>query len=85
MTTSNMLSHKRRAISGFRRGVKNYARSSPVLRWVEWEFVADVSEQPIGAFFKGQAVQEILDCLTTEDGTEKLSQNVGNKLPFHPA
>jgi hypothetical protein len=35
----------------------------------------------------GQAVQEeqLLDCLALEDGTDKLSRNVGNKIPFHAA
>jgi hypothetical protein len=85
MTASNMLPHTLRAISGFRRGVKWYLRSSPILRRVQWQFVADVSGQPIGAFFKGQAVQEIFDCLTTEDGTDRLSQNVDKELPFYAA
>jgi hypothetical protein len=36
--------------------------------------VTDVSEQPIGPIFKGQAVR----CLNLEDGNDKLSRNVGN-------
>jgi hypothetical protein len=34
----------------------------------------EVAGQPIGPIFKGQAVQE--------DGTNRLSQKVGNKLAF---
>jgi hypothetical protein len=30
-------------------------------------------------------VNEILDCLTLEDGTDRLSQDVGNKLPIYVA
>jgi hypothetical protein len=39
---------------------------------VHWQLVADVSGQPIGPTFKGQTVQEELDCLTLEDETERL-------------
>jgi hypothetical protein len=39
--------------------------------------VTDVSGQPIGPIFKSQAVQ-YLDCLILEDGTDRLSRNVGN-------
>jgi hypothetical protein len=38
--------------------------------------VIDVSAEPLGLIFKGQAVQE--DCLTLEDETDKLTRNVGN-------
>jgi hypothetical protein len=34
----------------------------------------DVSEKPIESIFKVHVVQE--DCLTLEDGTDKLSRNV---------
>jgi len=39
---------------------------------VHWQLVTDVSGQPIGPTFKGQAVQEELDCLTLEDETDRL-------------
>ena len=40
--------------------------------------VTDVSGQPTSPIFKGQAVQEEwTDCLTLEDGIERLSRNVG--------
>jgi hypothetical protein len=40
-------------------------RSCRKLDSVEWQILTDVSEQPIGPIFKGQAVQgEISDCLT---------------------
>jgi hypothetical protein len=45
-------------------------RSSGMLRSVDLQVVNDVSEQPIGPIFKGQAVQE--------DGTGRLFQNVDN-------
>jgi hypothetical protein len=48
--------------------------------------------QRIGAIYKGQAAQEdskedwnvsaFLDCLTLEDGIDRLSRNVGAKLLF---
>jgi hypothetical protein len=43
---------------------------------VDRQLATDVSEQPVGIIFKGQAVQA--DCLTVEDGTYRLSRNVGN-------
>jgi hypothetical protein len=39
---------------------------------VYWQSVTDVSEQLIDPTFKGQAVQEKLDCLTVEGETDKL-------------
>jgi hypothetical protein len=36
----------------------------------------DVSVQPIGPILKGRASQE--DCLTLENGTDKLFRNVGD-------
>jgi hypothetical protein len=54
-----------------------------------WDFTHrnDVSEQPIGPIAKGQAFKEefpehFLDCLTLEDGTDRLFRNVGAELPF---
>jgi hypothetical protein len=38
------------------------------------EFLTNISEQPIGPFLKGQAVQ--VDYLTQEDGADNLSRNV---------
>jgi hypothetical protein len=38
--------------------------------------VNDVSGLPTSPIFRGQAVQEWTDCLTLEDGIEKLSRNV---------
>ena len=54
--------------------------SSGMLRSVYWYLVAVVSRQPIGPIFKGQAVREecLLDCMTLEDGTDKLYRNDGN-------
>jgi len=38
----------------------------------------DVSGQPIGLIFKGEGVEDdLLDCLALEDGTDRLSRNVG--------
>jgi hypothetical protein len=49
----------------------------------------DVSGQPLGPIFKGQEVQEenlfFLDFLTLEDGTDRLSRNVGKGLPLDAA
>jgi hypothetical protein len=45
---------------------------------VDWQSVTDVSGQPIDPTFKGQTIQEELDCLTVEGKTDKLIRNVGN-------
>ena len=45
---------------------KEDLRSSGALRSVDWKLLIDVSGQPIGHIFKGQA----------EDGTDRLSRNV---------
>jgi hypothetical protein len=55
-------------------------RSFCILRSVQWEFTADVSGQHTGSIFNGHAV--FLNYLTVEDGTDRLSRNVGKKLPF---
>jgi hypothetical protein len=47
--------------------------------------VTDVSGQRIGPIFKNQAVQEELDCLTLEDGTDTWSRNVGKQTPTYAA
>jgi hypothetical protein len=51
-------------------------RSYRMLCSVHRQLVTDVLGQPIGPIFKGQAVQQILDCLTLQDGTDWLSWNV---------
>ena len=50
-------------------------RSSDMLHSVYWQFVTDVSWQPIGPISRGQAAQE--DCLTVGDGIDRFSRNVG--------
>ena len=47
-----------------------------MLHSVDWYLVTDVLGHPFGPIFKGQTV--VLDCLTYEDGTDRLSQNVGH-------
>ena len=42
--------------------------SSGTLHSYHLLFVANVLRQPIGSIFKGQAVEEEMDCLTFEDG-----------------
>jgi hypothetical protein len=39
----------------------------------------------MGPIFKVQKVQEVLDFLTPEDGTDRLSRNVGKELPLDAA
>jgi len=43
---------------------------------VDWQSVTDVSGQPIDPTFKGQAVQEELDCLTVEGETDRLFETL---------
>ena len=46
----------------------------------------DVSEHTIGTIFKGRAVKKFfLVYLTLEDGTDRLSRNVDNKLQINAA
>jgi len=47
-----------------------------ILGSVEWQFLTDVLEQPLGSILKGQVLQ---------DGTNSLPPNVSKKLPFYPA
>ena len=55
-----------------------HMRSSLVLDVRQRRLVrTDVSGQHVGPIFKGQAVQEDLDCVTLEAGTDRLSRNVG--------
>ena len=57
-----------------------------MLRSEDWLIITDVSGQPICNIFKSQAVQEErLDFLTFENGTDRLSRNVGTELPFYAA
>jgi len=68
-----------------------------VLLWVITQQVVVISYRrfgkPIGSIFKGQesrfhlqwSIIQIFGFLTVEDGTDKLSQNVGNKLPLFSA
>jgi hypothetical protein len=46
-------------------------------------FFVDVSGQLFGTIFKGQADQE--DYLTLEGGIDRLSRNIGNRLPIYTA
>jgi len=41
-------------------------------------FVTDVSGQPIGPIFKGQAVTECFESLALEYGADRLSRNITN-------
>jgi hypothetical protein len=52
-----------------------HLRSSDVLRSVDWQFVTDVSGQPVGPISRGLAAQE--DGLTVGNGIDRLSRNVG--------
>ena len=45
--------------------------SSGILRSIYWWFITDVSAQPT------------LDCLTLEEGTDRLSRNVGDELAMY--
>jgi hypothetical protein len=50
--------------------------SSGMLRGISW-LLSDVSKQPVGPTFKGQTFQD--NCLTREDGTDRLPPNVCNQ------
>jgi hypothetical protein len=50
---------------------------------VELQLCRDISGQPIVPTFKGRTVQVDLDCLTLEDGTDRLSRNVRSTI--HPS
>ena len=59
-----------------------------MLRNADWHLATDVSAQPVGHNFKGQAVQKekfFCDFLTFENGTDMLFLNVGNKLTIYAA
>ena len=38
----------------------------------------EVLKQPISPIFKGQAIEAFFDCLTLEDGTDRLYRKVRN-------
>ena len=40
--------------------------------------VTSVPGQLVSPIFKGKAIQGDLDCMTLEDGCDRLSQNIGN-------
>jgi len=62
----------------FQASAAMHKRSSLVLDVRQRRLVrTDVSGQHVGPIFKGQAVQEDLDCVTLEAGTDILSRNVG--------
>ena len=52
-------------------------RSSGLLCGEYWQFMTDVSGQFIGTIFKGKESKK----KTLEDGMDRLSRNVGEKLP----
>ena len=52
-------------------------RSSGLLRSQQWQFFTDVSGQPIGTIGNQNRVKNL------EDGTDRLSRNVGKELPLH--
>ena len=55
--------------------------------WLSWNFIQRVMVVPyrrFGSIFKSLSfLQE--DCLTLEDGTYRLSRNVGKKIPLYAA
>jgi hypothetical protein len=55
-----------------------------MLHSVRLELATDVLGRPRGPIFKDQA-QFFMDCWTIEDGTDRPSQNVGNKLQIKAA
>jgi len=58
-------------------------RSSGILRSVYWYFLTSFSEQLISLASKDQEIHEELGFLTLEYGTDRLSRNVGKKLPLY--
>jgi hypothetical protein len=73
---------------------RGHLRCSGILRNAERSFCSDVSRQHIGPTFKGQGVQVsdfwtledgVLVFLTLEDGTDRLSRNVGTELSVNAA
>lgn len=51
-----------------------------IVHSVEWQFRSDISGQPMGPLFKGQA-----EWLPLEDKIDRLSRNVSNKLALYSA
>jgi hypothetical protein len=46
-----------------------------------WQLVTDISGKTIGPIFNSKEIQEEMDCFTFEDGTDGLSETIGNKQP----
>jgi hypothetical protein len=55
-----------------------------MLRGLDWWLFTDVSGEPIGTISKGPAIQEERDCLTFEDGTDKLLEKSVNNYHSTP-
>ena len=60
-------------------------RSCEMSRCVDWWSVTGGSGQAVGPLFKGETDLDCLDFFTLVDGTDRLSRNVGNKLPINAA
>jgi len=56
-----------------------------ILWSLAWEFLTDVSEEPIVPIFKAYAGEEFFFyCMNLEDETDRFSRNVGKKkTPFY--
>ena len=67
-------------IAGCHRGV-TVLSSSVIVRGADWEFVTDLTGQPVGPIFKGTAVLY----LTLEDRADKSSRSVGHELSIYTA
>lgn len=57
--------------------------SSGMLCRINWWLVTNILGQPLSRIFKGWVVQEekFLGCLAFQDGTHRLSRNIGTELP----
>jgi hypothetical protein len=58
-----------------------------ILGSVEGRFITDVSGQPNGPTLKGEESKKnfYLECLALDGRADRLSRNVGKKLPFYAA
>jgi len=68
--------------------IRLYVRSSGLLHSVQWNFCTDVSGHPFGPILKGSEVYDkelLFDLLILEDGTDRLSPDVGTELPLYTA
>ena len=54
-----------------------------ILRSVDVQVVTEISGQTVGPIFNGQVAGFFLDCLNHEDGTDRLSCNVGILLSIY--